>query len=123
MQGIFEISIPEKYVISIPDMEGNETNADFTPMLDKYCNNILKRGWKVWNGGPALHAEIHSLVVQEFLLILGFEGSIKYYNPFVKVEKVAINDEISEGLPNKTHTVVIDDSDPENIITEERIRT
>ena len=44
MQGIFEISIPEKYVISIPDLQGIETNPDFKLILDKYCNNILKRG-------------------------------------------------------------------------------
>ena len=38
MKGTFIIDLPEKYIISVPDINGNETNPYFVTMLDKYCD-------------------------------------------------------------------------------------
>ena len=44
MIGTFKISIPDKYVISAPDQNGNETNIYFSKLADIYTSNIIKRG-------------------------------------------------------------------------------
>lgn len=103
MTGLFEISIPEKYVISEPDLEGNETSINFNTLADKYCNNIIRRGWKVWNGDSSIHAEVKSLTVGEFLLICSFEGECKYYNPYIKISEEYIDNVIPEGLSNREY--------------------
>lgn len=123
MIGKFEITIPQKYVISMPDMEGNETNPDFSLLLDKYCNNIVRRGWKVWDNSNNLHAEVRSLIVDELLLIRQYSGTVKYFNPIVKVAELEIDSEIPIGLPNRTYTIIVDNTDPENPVTEEKVHT
>lgn len=103
MKGTFIIDLPEKYIISVPDINGNETNPYFITMLDKYCNNIIRRGWKVWNGNERIHAEVLSLTVEELELIDMFEGSVQYFCPFIKVAEEDIDTIIPEGLSNRTY--------------------
>lgn len=103
MKGKFIIHVPEKYAISVPDALGNETNPDFHPVVDRYATNILKRGWKLWNGNNILHAEVHDFTVQELLVLANFEGTVEYFNPFIKVAEADIDSEIPEGLPNRTY--------------------
>ena len=103
MQGTFIIQIPEKYAISVPDALGNETNPYFHPVVDRYASNLLKRGWKLWNGNNMLHAEVHDFTVQELLVLTNFEGTVEYFNPFIKVAGADIDSEIPEGLPNRTY--------------------
>ncbi len=105
MQGTFIIQIPEKYAISVPDALGNETNPYSHPVVDRYSTNLLKRGWKLWNGNNMLHAEVHDFTVQELLVLTNFEGTVEYFNPFIKVAETDIDSEIPEGLPNRTYQV------------------
>ena len=132
MQGTFIIQIPEKYGISVPDAQGNETNPYFHPVVDRYASNLLKRGWKLWNGNNMLHAEVHDFTVQELLVLSNFEGTVEYFNPFIKVAEADIDSEIPEGLPNRTYQEQIGvetELDPETNeeiqvpIYEERIHT
>lgn len=116
INGTFKISIPEKYIISDPDINGNETNPYFLTIADRYATNCLKRGWKLWNESDRLFAEVKRLRVDEFELIMMFEGEIEWYNPFIKVSEVDIDSEIPEGLPNRIYKVQIgteSDIDPE----------
>lgn len=103
MQGTFIIHVPEKYAISVPDAQGNETNPYFHPVVDRYATNILKRGWKLWSVGDVLHAEVKDFTVQEMLVLNRFDGGVEYFNPFIKVAEADIDSEIPEGLPNRTY--------------------
>jgi len=103
MKGTFIIDLPEKYIISVPDINGNETNPYFVTMLDRYCNNIIRRGWKVWNGGDRIHAEVLSLSIEELELINMFDGNVQYFCPFIKVNENDIDSTVPEGLSNRTY--------------------
>lgn len=103
MRGHFKISILPKYIISIPDETGQETNEYFSSLLDKYSTNILKRGWKVYEDGDFISADVKSLTVDEFLLLMQFGGRAYNFAPGIKVEAININDAIPEGLPNRTY--------------------
>lgn len=103
MKGTFIIDLPEKYIISVPDINGNETNPYFVTMLDKYCDNIIRRGWKVCNIGDRIHAEVLSLSVEELELINMFDGNVQYFCPFIKVGKNDIDSTIPEGLRDRTY--------------------
>ena len=105
MIGTFKISIPDKYVISAPDQNGNETNIYFSKLADIYTSNIIKRGWKVWNSDGRIHAEIMELTVDEFGILLSLEGAVEWFNPFIKVPEALIDAEILEGLSNRTYQV------------------
>jgi len=101
MIGNYKVSIPSKYVLSMPDMQGNETNPDFNLMLDKYSTNILKRGWKTEIIGANAISYVQELSVQEFLMIMGFGGDVEYFVPFVKVAEADIDNTVPDGLPNR----------------------
>lgn len=122
MKGTFIISIPEKYVISIPDIQGNETNPYFNVLADKYATNMLKRGWKLWNDDNKLNAEVKDFVVQEMLLVVALEGTVQYFNPFIKVAEQFIDEVIPEGLSNRTYFTT-DMTDPYAPVEVENIHT
>jgi len=67
--------------------------------------------------------EIDFAPINLLFVVNDLGGEVYFYNPYIKVAEANIDDEIPEGLPNRTYTVVIDDSDPDNIITEERVHT
>jgi len=110
-------------MLSMPAMDGSEQNPDYNLMLAKYSNNILLRGWKTRVVGSMGVSEIQDLVVDEFLLITAFGGGVKYFNPFIKVAEADIDNEIPEGLPNRTYSVCIEDCEEEEPIMEERVHT
>ena len=119
MKGTFIIQIPEKYAISVPDAQGNETNPYFHPVVDRYATNLLKRGWKLRNGNNMLHAEVHDFTVQELLVLTNFEGTVEYFNPFIKVAEGNIDDEIPEGLPNRVYSHQVGVKEEEDLIDED----
>ena len=124
MIGTFKISIPDKYVISAPDQNGNETNIYFSKLADIYTSNIIKRGWKVWNSDGRIHAEIMELTVDEFGILLSLEGAVEWFNPFIKVPEALIDAEILEGLSNRTYQVQTGiDPITEEPIYEDKIHT
>lgn len=123
MNGIYKLHIPLKYVISYPAMDGSEQNPDYNLMIAKYCNNIILRGWKTESVGDMGISSVKSLIVDEFLLVLNFGGKVEFFSPLVKVAEADIDNQIPEGLSNRTYPVIIDDSDPANPITEERVHT
>jgi hypothetical protein len=111
MIGLFEIGVLEKYVMSVPDENGNETNSDYNIQLVKHADNILRRGWKTWNGNGYINARVKTLTVNEFLLVMKFNGYVKYFNPYIKIAETNINNNVPTSLPNATYTETV--TDPE----------
>ena len=104
-------------------MQGNETNPDFNLMLDKYSTNVLKRGWKTEIIGNSAISYVQELNVQEFLMIMGFGGSVEYFVPFVKVAEADIDNTVPDGLPNRTYPICISDCDTENPVTDTAVHS
>jgi len=98
--------------------------------VDDYVMNIVKRGkdWKTWNGDLLMHAQVLSLEIREFLLVMGLDlGEVLYYNPYIKVLESNWNNPIPDGLPDSETDPVYDENspDPENpiILTPSRRKT
>ena len=66
--------------------------------------NIIKRNWpyKITDDTNKVQATVMSLVLQEFLMIKQFGGKVDGYNPMIRVAEADIDNEIPEGLPNRT---------------------
>lgn len=124
MKGNFEIKVDEKYIIS-QLQNGVQMNTYYSPDLDAYALNMAKRGWKLWNGDGRLHAEVKELTINEFLLVMSLDsGEVEYFTPYVKISEADINNEVLEGLPNRTYPAYTDPSDEENPIeVPERVKT
>ena len=118
------LDINKKYIV------GNVTIG--SPDLDVNCityiDNLLRSGARSY---PKNSTDVRvecSTLLQRLLpvephhvpfLLSKDGGCITGYKPLITVPESNIDDVISAGLPNQTWTNIIDDSDPENIISEE----
>jgi len=92
--------------------------------LDGWDIRFLKRGYPRKKLGDRIQTDIEYLEVVDFLSLKQLpDTEVLFYNPVIKIAEANWDDELPEGLPNRTKTVIVDDSDPENIITEEQVKT
>ena len=74
--------------------------------------------------GDTVTRSLNKLLVKDFITITSLkEGSVASWFPWMSIAEANYKDVIPEGLPYRTYTVVVDDSDPENPVTEERVHT
>lgn len=111
-------------------------NPNFDPQMFAYRDDLITQGIQPYRDNGYLVADIDtsrvSFNVNDFLLVISKGGEVKFFNPLVKVNELNIDDEIPEGLPNRTYqeqtgiSITIDEETGEEIeepIYEEKIHT
>jgi len=128
MKGTYIIQANEAYVIKGIDdtMFAHEVLPGIT--VDDYVLNMVKRGWKRWNGDGRIHCEAKELKVWEFLKVMELDkGDVIYFNPFIKIAESDFDNTLPEGLPNRIKAAVIDPESPDSenpiILEPERPKT
>ncbi len=121
---MIDITLDGKYVLMQPDENGNNINPDYSPVLDMYAMNIVKRNWpyKI-DDNNKVQATVMDMILQEWQMILAYGGSTRGYMPFIKVAEADIDNEVPEGLPNRTYEVCIADCEGEEPVMETRVHT
>ena len=121
MKGNFEIQVNEKYIIS-QLVDGVQMNTDYSADLDAYSTNIIKRGWKVWNGDGCIHADVKELSIDEFLKVMSLDGGdVEGFGPYIKLLTTDLTQEVPVGIPNRTKQINI--GSEEEPVYEEQIKT
>ena len=71
-----------------------------------------------------VEATVPNISVNTFLKVSTLEkGDIKYWQAWMKIQDINIDNEIPEGLPNRTYEVCISDCETENPVYETRVHT
>lgn len=92
-------------------IEWDRTMVSWYPALGQRQGDIVKRS-------------LAKLEVSDFMMLIGVrDGDVSNYNPWVKVAEADLQNIVPEGLPERLITVVIDDTDPEKIVTEQQSKT
>lgn len=121
---MIKIQINEKYVIEKP--QGG--NPFYISDLAGYRNNLITWGCKIGRKGiDLLEAELPRNItfdMIDFQTVMSCDdGKVTGFMPWVKMLPADLLQEVPVGVPNRMKTVVIDDTDPENIVTEEQVKT
>lgn len=118
-----KIKLHEDYVIKYP--YGN--NDKFDQAAFDYRSNLLAWGCIPKRVGSILDVELINgvkLDINDFLFLMSKdEGDVENYGPWVKMLTTGLQNEVPIGISNRMKSVLIDDSDPENPVYEEQVKT
>lgn len=121
---MIRIHLNNKYLNPFSE-DKNQTIIDWFDWLER--QEPRKRG----SSGDVMWMEINYLLLEHFLMIMELDGGkVEYFNPFVKVLDSAMDNEIPEGLSNRTYIKTITEAtyDEEGneltpAVTEEVVKT
>lgn len=126
---MLELAIHEKYLTRYP-IDGE---PEYSEILGQYRDNIVTWGLGKITTNRASDGVLTINIPRECnvpfevthcgLVMSKDEGSVTGYTPYISIHEDVYDDLIPDGLPNRTYLTVIDDSDIDNIVTEEHIHT
>lgn len=92
--------------------------------VNDYIMNLVKRGYKTWNGDGLIHSIVKELSVDEFLLVTSLvDGDVIDFKPYLKMATADLQELVPIGIPQRIKKVITDNSDPENPVVEDQVKT